>query len=82
MVIICLSILTATIVVKNPFRSQDYASMAADQLIADIQYVQMRAMGVGNSQRLQFAYTSNLSDYRILDTANIPIERWYNKIRQ
>ena len=56
MVIICLGILTATIVVKNPFRSQDYASIAAEQLIADIQYVQMRAMGIGNSQGIQFAY--------------------------
>ena len=74
MVIVCLAILTATIVVKNPFRSQDYAVIAADQLIADIQYVQMRAMGVGNSQGIQFAYMSNLSAYRILDNANNAIE--------
>ena len=47
-VIIVLSILVGTAVVSFRLSDQDKSTIAADQLIADIQYVQMRAMGVGN----------------------------------
>lgn len=51
-VILVLSVLTASIIIKNPFTISDYSSIAADQLIADIQYVQMRAMGIGTRQSI------------------------------
>ena len=54
-VILVLSVLTASIIVKNPFSISDYSSIAADQLIADIQYVQMRAMGIGSRQKIEFS---------------------------
>lgn len=74
-VIICLAILVSTAVVKFQISDQDRAVIAADQLIADIQYVQMRAMGIGNSQSIQFRYdASNYSAYRILDSALNPVE--------
>jgi Tfp pilus assembly protein FimT len=59
MIVVVLAILAISIVVKNPFRTQDYATIAADQLIADIQYVQMRAMGIGNSQNITFTINSS-----------------------
>jgi type II secretory pathway pseudopilin PulG len=74
-VIVCLSILAGTAVVSFRVSDQDKSTIAADQLIADIQYVQMRAMGVGNSQSIQFRYdASNFSAYRILDNANNVLE--------
>ena len=51
-VILVLSLLSASIIIKNPFTISDYSSIAADQLIADIQYVQMRAMGIGSRQSI------------------------------
>ncbi|HNT30126.1 MAG TPA: prepilin-type N-terminal cleavage/methylation domain-containing protein [bacterium] len=48
-VMLVLAMLAVSFVIKNPFSIQDYSSIAADQLIADIRYVQMRAMGVGGS---------------------------------
>lgn len=53
-VILVLSVLTAAIIIKNPFSISDYSTIAADQLIADIQYVQMRAMGIGTRQSIIF----------------------------
>lgn len=53
-VIAILSILTASIIVKNPFSMQDYSSIAAYQLIADIQYAQLRAMGTRSDQTITF----------------------------
>jgi hypothetical protein len=47
-----LSVLAASVIIKNPFSIQDYSSMAADQLIADIRYVQIRAMGLGSQQSI------------------------------
>ena len=69
-IVIVLAILAVSIIVKNPFSTQDYATIAADQLIADIQYVQMRAMGIGTSQSISFRVDSN--DYGKYD---IPGER-------
>jgi type II secretory pathway pseudopilin PulG len=74
-VIIVLSILAGTAIVSFRFSDQDKSTIAADQLIADIQYVQMRAMGVGDSQSMQFRYdATNFSAYRILDNANNVLE--------
>lgn len=60
MIVVVLAILTVSIVVKNPFGTQDYATIAADQLIADIQYVQMRAMGIGSQQSISFTNGSGV----------------------
>ena len=74
-VIIALAILAGTAVVSFRVTDQDKSTIAADQLIADIQYVQMRAMGIGNSQSIEFRYdASNFSAYRILDNIGNPIE--------
>ena len=56
-VIICLAILTFTI--GASFNRTEMASaVAADQLIADIRYVQLRAMSVGVQQSLIFTLNS------------------------
>jgi prepilin-type N-terminal cleavage/methylation domain-containing protein len=57
-VIVVLSILTASIIIKNPFSVSDYGNIAADQLIADIRYVQLKAMAVNNSQTIIFTVGS------------------------
>lgn len=57
-VIIVLSVLTASIIVKNPFSITDYGTIAADQLIADIRYVQLKAMGVRSHQDITFTVGS------------------------
>ncbi len=69
-IVVVLAILTVSVVIKNPFGTQDYATIAKDQLIADIQYVQMRAMGIGSQQSIAFKVDS--SDYGKYD---IPGER-------
>lgn len=56
-VMLVLAMLTASFVIKNPFTTGDYSTIAADQLIADIRYVQMRAMGMGSQQNITL--TSN-----------------------
>jgi type II secretory pathway pseudopilin PulG len=71
-VIIALSILAGTAVVSFRVSDQDKSTIAADQLIADIQYVQMRAMGVGTSQSISF--TNGNSAYSILDNAGNVVE--------
>lgn len=53
-VILVLSILTASIIIRNPFAIEDYSSIAADQLIADIRYLQLSAMGKRSSQDIEF----------------------------
>ncbi|HOE17799.1 MAG TPA: type II secretion system protein [Syntrophorhabdaceae bacterium] len=72
-VIMVLTVLAASVIIKNPFSIQDYSAIAADQLIADIQYVQMRAMGVGSSYNLYFTIGSN--SYNIRDASNNVIEQ-------
>jgi Tfp pilus assembly protein FimT len=71
-VIIALSILAGTAVVSFRLSDQDKSTIAADQLIADIQYVQMRAMGIGASQSISFDGSSR---YNILDTLGATIEQ-------
>jgi type II secretory pathway pseudopilin PulG len=68
-VILVLSLLTASIIIKNPFSISDYSSIAADQLIADIQYVQMRAMGMRVPQFIQLRVDAG--DYGIYDVAGV-----------
>jgi type II secretory pathway pseudopilin PulG len=58
-IVVILSILTVSAVVSYRLTNQDKATIAADQLIADIQYVQMRAMGIGSTQNIAFANGSN-----------------------
>ena len=66
-VIVVLSLLSASIIIKNPFTIGDYSSMAADQLIADIQYVQMRAMGMRTSQTIELRVDAG--DYGVYNVA-------------
>lgn len=68
-VILVLSVLSASIIIKNPFSISDYSSIAASQLIADIQYVQMRAMGTRSPQNI--ALRINASDYGIYSVAGV-----------
>lgn len=68
-VIVALSILTAAAVVSFRFTDQDKSTIAADQLIADIQYVQMRAMGVGSQQNILFS--TGTSSYSIREGVNV-----------
>ena len=71
MIVVVLAILAVSIIVKNPFGTQDYATIAADQLIADIQYVQMRAMGIGSQQSISF--TSGSGAYTVAgEQKNLP----------
>ncbi|MHB8109380.1 MAG: pilus assembly FimT family protein [Syntrophorhabdaceae bacterium] len=53
-VIVMLGILAGTVMMRTVFTTQDYGAIAADQLIADIQYVQMKAMGLGSRQKIIF----------------------------
>lgn len=69
-IVVILGILTVSAVVSYRLTNQDKATIAADQLIADIQYVQMRAMGIGTSQSISFRVDA--SDYGKYD---IPGER-------
>ncbi len=68
-VILVLSLLTASIIIRNPFTTSDYSSIAASQLIADIQYVQMRAMGIRSAQAIDLRI--NASDYGIYSAAGV-----------
>jgi Tfp pilus assembly protein FimT len=74
-VIVCLSVLAGTAVVSFRLSDEDKSTIAADQLIADIQYVQMRAMGIGSAQSIEFRYdTGDYSAYRILNTDGKAVE--------
>ncbi len=69
-VMLVLGMLAVSFVMKNPFTTSDYGAIAADQLMADIQYVKIRAMGLGTSQSISFRVDA--SDYGLYD---IPGER-------
>ena len=83
-VILVLSVLTASIIIKNPFTISDYSSIAAHQLIADIQYVQMRAMGIGSAQSITFyPGTINAMEYTIsgeTGTKKLPADKTGNVV--
>jgi len=68
-VIVCLAILTGTAVVSFRLNDEDKSTIAADQLIADIQYVQMRAMGIGSQQNILFY--SGTNSYEIREGINV-----------
>ncbi len=72
-VMLVLGMLTVSFVFRNPFTTGDYSTIAADQLIADIRYVQMRAMGLGSSQNILF--TNGSGTYSIRDASNNVIEQ-------
>lgn len=58
-VIVVMGLLVGAIMVKNPFSVSDYSYLAATQLVADIQYVQMRAMGIRKAQTIEFQINTN-----------------------
>lgn len=58
-VIMVLSILAASIIVKNPFTIQDYSGIAKDQLIAHIRLAQLKAMGMKSPQTITFTVGSS-----------------------
>lgn len=78
-IVVVLAILTVSVVIKNPFGTQDYATIAKDQLIADIQYVQMRTMGIGSQQSIAFTpgsvnYTIPGEQKSLPGTGNLQIQ--------
>jgi prepilin-type N-terminal cleavage/methylation domain-containing protein len=64
MVVVIIGILATAITYRYNRSTDTDSTMAAVQLIADIQYVQMRAMGIGSSQSISFLVGSN--QYSIL----------------
>ncbi len=69
MVIIILGVLVSTAIVSFRLEDQDRSVIASDQLIADIQYVQMRAMGIGSQQNILFSVGT--SSYSIREGTNV-----------
>jgi type II secretory pathway pseudopilin PulG len=63
-VILCLSVLSAMVIVKNPFSISDYSTIASDQLIADIRLVQLKATGTKRSQNIYFDLGKSTYDLR------------------
>jgi hypothetical protein len=74
MVIVCLAILTFAIGVR--FNRTDMGSaVAADQLIADIRYVQLRATSIGQPYKIIFvgnSYTMSRVDNVESETKKLP----------
>lgn len=62
-VIIILSILGAAVIYKQPFTAADYSGIASDQLIADIRFLQLKAMG--SRQSLALIFTADSPAYII-----------------
>jgi prepilin-type N-terminal cleavage/methylation domain-containing protein len=54
MVVVIMGILATTITYRYRRSADTDCTLAANQLIADIQYVQIRAMGIGRAQNLKF----------------------------
>jgi hypothetical protein len=69
MVILCLGILTFAIGVRYN-RSEIGSAIAADQLIADIRYVQLKAISIGQPYKITFSGNS----YSMSRTDNIESE--------
>ncbi|OPY68374.1 MAG: hypothetical protein A4E57_01797 [Syntrophorhabdaceae bacterium PtaU1.Bin034] len=68
-VIVALGILTLAVMGRNRFGIEEYSALAEDQLIADIRYVQLRAMGTKKSQSILF--TLNSPFYSIREGATV-----------
>jgi Flp pilus assembly pilin Flp len=64
MIVVVLAILAFSIGIKMDITGSKSA-VAGDQLIADIQYIQMRAMGIGSSQDFTFNGSTPYSIYTI-----------------
>lgn len=62
-VIIVLSILGAAVLYRQPFTTAGYSNIASDQLIADIRFLQLKAMG--SRQSLELTFTAGSSVYTI-----------------
>lgn len=74
MVIICLSILTFAIGVRFK-RSEIGSAVAADQLIADIRYVQLKAISIGVPYQVSLSrnsYTMSRTDGVETETKRLP----------
>jgi type II secretory pathway pseudopilin PulG len=74
MVIMCLAILTFAIGVRYN-RNEMGSAVAADQLIADIRYVQLKAISIGQSYKITFAgnlYTMSRTDNIESETKKLP----------
>lgn len=63
-VLLCLSILTGIVIVKNPFGMSDYGGIASDQLIADIRLVQLKAISTKKPQNIYFNVNESTYDLR------------------
>jgi len=72
MVIVIIGILATAITYRYNRSTDTDGTLAANQLIADIQYVQIRAMGIGRSQSIRFSV--GMGSYNILEGNNV-IER-------
>jgi type II secretory pathway pseudopilin PulG len=76
-VIVMLGILAGTVISRGSLFTMDYSLIAEDQLIADIQYVQMRAIGIGKNQGIELnrgleTYTIQDENGNIIETKQLP----------
>jgi prepilin-type N-terminal cleavage/methylation domain-containing protein len=69
MVVVIIGILASAFVYRYNRSTDTDGTMAANQLIADIQYVQIRAMGIGRPQNILF--TAGTGSYSIREGTNI-----------
>lgn len=68
-VIMCLSVLSAIVIVKNPFSMSDYSAVASDQLVADIRVTQLKAAGTKIRQNIRF--NLNTSTYELREGTTV-----------
>ena len=69
MVVVIIGILATAITYRYNRSTDTDGTLAANQLIADIQYVQIRAMGIGRPHNIIFAVGTG--SYRIREGTNI-----------
>lgn len=75
MVILCLGILTFAVGVKTFNKTEMGSAVAADQLIADLRYVQLLATSIGRPYQIVFngnAYTMSRTDNMEVETKTLP----------
>ena len=68
-VIVVLGVLVASVAITNPFKLEDYSGIACDQLIADLRFIQLKALGSKTSQTITFFV--NPSDYGVYNLAGV-----------
>lgn len=75
-VLLCLSILTAMVIVKNPFTMGDYGLIASEQLAADIRVTQLKATGTKVPQNIRFNLNTSTYELRegttVIETKKLP----------